>query len=450
MASKNIIQVSEFEKLYYNDAKPFKYKHWQSLCRYLDEQNKAEKKRIEYFRILNKGIQFTNFVGVIQADNLTIEILPKVDKRATTAANETIAELQKQDGAVSTDKAQWQKVLLQMLKECRLLKVHQVDFANLRLKSNSILDIYIELFLSEAESLIHRGLIKRYKKKEGNRTALKGQLLFQKQLAYNIVHRERFFVRYNEYSYDNIYNQIISKTLKLILLIDRCNAFSDRVGRLLVDFPEMSYCVVNKETYSKIEFDRKSEPYREALLISKMLLLNFRPDIAGGHENVMAILFDMNKLWEEFVFRRLKKEEEAFRITVSRQSSVSFWLKDKATSSKTVRPDIVINYTDANNQGKNLIIDTKWKTNDDMNPSDEDLKQMFVYNMFWKCEKSILLYPSTNHALSSGQYHSHIERKSMDSSCGIMAITVLDKESGLLTSCLGKDILQIVLSEGNE
>ncbi len=75
MVSKNVIRVSEFEKLYYDDTKPFKQKHWEALCRYLENVNRTEEKRIEYFRILNRGIQFTNFVGVIQAGNLTIEVL---------------------------------------------------------------------------------------------------------------------------------------------------------------------------------------------------------------------------------------------------------------------------------------------------------------------------------------------------------------------------------------
>lgn len=30
------------------------------------------------------------------------------------------------------------------------------------------------------------------------------------------------------------------------------------------------------------------------------------------------------------------------------------------------------------------------------NPSDDDLKQMFGYNLHWKAEKSLLLYPKTN------------------------------------------------------
>ena len=30
------------------------------------------------------------------------------------------------------------------------------------------------------------------------------------------------------------------------------------------------------------------------------------------------------------------------------------------------------------------------------NPSDDDLKQMFVYNLLWNAEKTLLLYPKIN------------------------------------------------------
>src|SRR5206468_400901 len=90
-------------------------------------------------------------------------------------------------------------------------------------------------------------------------------------------------------------------------------------------FPEVSSGNVNAETFIRLQFDRKTERYKEALLISKMLLLNYRPDITGGTENVIAILFDMNKLWEEWVYRRLKKEEQAFEIEVKGQQIKDFW-----------------------------------------------------------------------------------------------------------------------------
>ncbi|RYE57115.1 MAG: restriction endonuclease [Sphingobacteriales bacterium] len=436
MATKNVIRVSEFEKLYYDDSKPFKQKHWEALCKYLENINKKEERRVEYFRILNKGVQFTNYVGVIQAGNLTIEVLPKMDNESSTAANVSIEDLEL---GSSAEKQKWHRVLLQMLKECRLLRVNNVDYANLNLRSNSILDVYLELFLAETESLMHEGVLKKYRKNEGNQKALKGQLQFAKQIAYNSTHQEQFYVRYTEYNRNNIYNQLLFKTLRIIPMISNSSYLLDKVGRLQIDFPDVSSCNVNSETFSRLQFDRKTERYKEALLISKMLLLNYRPDITGGSENVIAILFDMNKLWEEWVFRRLKKEESIAGISVQRQQSADFWNSDLLNSPKKIRPDIVITTSQ-----ETIIIDTKWKIIDDLIPSDADLKQMFIYNLFWDSYRSILLYPGADKQVNHGNYTDYRDKSKQFTKCTVQTVNVLD-ENNCLRADFGGHLLENIL-----
>lgn len=428
MSSKNIIRVSEFEKLYYDDEKPFRQKHWEALCRYLEGVNRKEEKRIEYFRILSKGIQFTNFVGVIQAGNLTIEVLPKIDKGSTTAANQAISDLEMNEPETVKERAKWHGALLQMLKECRLLRVNHVDYAALNLRSNSILDIYLELFLAEAGSLLHEGLLKKYRNQEGNQTALKGQLQFSKQIAYNGTHQERFYVRYTGYNRNNIYNQLLYKTLQLIPRISSNAYLLDKVGRIQLDFPEVTYCAVNEETFNRLIFDRKTARYKEALLISKMLLLNYHPDITGGAENVIAILFDMNRLWEEWVYRRLKKEESNLGITVHRQQSADFWHSPLLSNPKSIRPDILIK---RKSPEQTIVVDTKWKIVDDLIPGDEDLKQMYVYNLFWDCYRSILLYPAQTNISNRGDYIDYRDKNKLFTQCVVQTVGVFDEQERL-------------------
>lgn len=424
MANKNTIRVAEFEKLYYDDAKPFREKHWLALCRYQEQQNKSEEKRIEYFRILNKGVQFTNYVGVIQAGNLTIEVLPKTDRHRTSAINDTVDKLEKSD---ADQRQSWHNVLLQMLKECRLLQVNHVDYASLNLKSNSILEVYIELFLAQTEKLLHEGLVKKYRKTEGNKLAMKGQLLFAKNIAYNLVHKERFYVRHTEYNRTNIFNQLLYKTLCLIPSITTNPFLSDKVNRLLLDFPEMPDCKATTATFDKLVYDRKTIRYKETLLISKMLLLNYRPDITGGSENVIAILFDMNELWEEFVYRRLARSAEE-GVTVARQNRKNFWYNTTDDFHKTVKPDIVIT-----KNSKTFILDTKWKIINDNRPGDDDLRQMFVYNLLWDAEQSILLYPGTHEKCDGSYLHFKLsesrrleEKEKHFNHCSLAFINVLE------------------------
>jgi 5-methylcytosine-specific restriction enzyme subunit McrC len=445
LANKNTIRVSEFEKLYYDNDKPFKEKHWQALCFYQEQQYKKGESGVEYFRILNKGVQFTNYVGVIQAGNLTIEVLPKTDKQKSTAANLSVSELEKSDNEASHAKQCWHNVLLQMLKECKLLQVNHVDYARLNLKSNSILEIYLELFLAEAEKLLHEGLIKKYKKIERNQLAMKGQLMFSKNISLNFVHDERFYVRYTEYNRDNIFNQILFKTLRLIPTLSSNPFLSDRVNRLLLDFPEMSDCRVTTDTFGKLIYDRKTQRYKQAILVSKMLLLNYRPDITGGSENVMAILFDMNELWEEFVYRQLVKGAKE-GVSVSRQNKKAFWYNQTINFHKQVRPDIVVT-----KEERKFILDTKWKIIDDNRPGDDDLKQMFVYNLLWDAEKSILLYPGNYRTCNGSYYHfnlSNSRRKSEDekffNSCSLAFIDLLDESGNLVSGKPFEELLKLL------
>lgn len=418
MLNKNVIQVFEHDRLTMHSDSRFTKKHLKALISFNDNNDN------KYFKVIRDGVRFSQYVGVIQAGNLTIEILPKADKNAITE---------------ESAKPLWHMVLLNMLKECRLLKIDHVEKAQLNLRSNSLLEIYLELFLTETEQLLREGLIKKYKPSEGNKTALKGRLHFGKNIAYNLVHQERFYVNYTEYSLHNVFNQLLLKTLHLIPKISNTPWFSDRVNRILLDFPELPDCKVSSATFEKLVFDRKTERYKEALLISKMLLLNYRPDISGGSENVIAILFDMNKLWEEFVYRRLKREETNFGVTVRRQQSADFWKQEMAFSSKKIRPDIVITQDD-----KTIIIDTKWKVMTDLIPDDGDLKQMFVYNLFWNCDRSILLYPAVNEISGYGDYHDFRREEPFYTQCSVETVNILDSEKSL-DKRLGQKIFETII-----
>ncbi len=375
--------------------------------------------KIEYFSLVRNGVKFKHYVGVIQAGDLTIEVLPKPD-----------AEQSNHDDSKET----WRGVLLTMLRECKYLKVEHVDKANLKLKSNSILDVYLELFLSEVEWLIRNGLVKKYTKCEGNILALKGRLDFSKNIAKNLTHKERFYTHYTRYSFDNIFNNILLEAIRIIPKISSNPHFADRVNRLILNFPEIPGCKVSEATFAKLSYDRKTESYKEAMLISKMLLLNFRPDISGGTENVVAIMFNMNRLWEEFIYRRLKREEGAFGINVSKQQPSDFW-KPVKEKSKTIRPDLVIKKPNTT-----IILDTKWKMLPEMIPSDSDLKQMFIYNLFWACDKSYLLYPANKSESGSGDYHCFNVPGNFKGQCGVEKILIL--ENGMLKPTLGAEIIE--------
>lgn len=377
-------------------------------------------KGVPYYDLVRGGVRFKNYVGVIQVGNTTIEVLPKIDKQ--TESDET-----------------WQNVLITMLRQSGMLKTEAPTSASLRLKSNSILDLYMELFLNECDYLLNRGLIKRYRKTEGNRTALKGSLMFNQHVSKNLVHKERFYVRHTVYDAQHQLNQILLKTIRLIHGISNASSLRSKVGSLLLRFPELPDIKVSDSLFNRLNHDRKSEHYKKAIDIARLLLLNYHPDISSGRNNVLALMFDMNDLWERWVLRRLQQKAPR-GWDVSGQERDEFWIPEKGRGSKkNIIPDIVITKPDKTK----IVVDTKWKLPQDLRPSDADLKQMFSYNRRFNSRHSILLYPGQHKDYKGSFFDSKYDTRK-NGLCEVKFLDVVN--AGILTDDNLEQLFKLELS----
>lgn len=393
-----IIQVFEHELLQVGEQ--FQQKHLKAFSKLNALHDDM------YFDLRYNGIKFKNFVGVIQVDGLTVEILPKID------ASETNEEL-------------WQSVLIEMLRTTKKLQVQKVGNANVSRQNIHLLDIYFEWFLNELELLIHNGLIKQYYKQTKNVKALKGKLEFAGHLRKNLIHKERFYTTHQIYDKDHLIHRILSKALYIIEDFTKGTYLYSRCKSVRLDFPEVKEIKVNKTTFSRVKKGRKTAPYATALEIARLIILNYAPNISAGDEKMLALLFDMNNLWEEYVLVKLKQEAASHEnVEVYGQQSREFW------QGITIRPDIVVKKGE-----EYFVIDTKWKNIQNFNPSTQDLRQMYVYNDYWKSVRAMLLYPAE--ASVPPDFKNFRQR---DHQCAVGRLNIL--ENGKLKSDIGKEILE--------
>lgn len=366
------IQVFEHESLKVNE-RGFTETHLQILGRFLGNNDEV---KFPYYSLIYKGVKFSQYVGVLCVGDLTIEVLPKADKS-------------------KPDYKCWHDNLIKMLDKVYKLDVKVPSSASQKIKTNSaILDVFIKHFLDEVDVLLNRGLVKCYHKEDGNRNAMKGKLLVNQQLRRNCVHKERFYVRYNTYDYEHVMNRILRQALAVVPQVTQNQHLFGRASSLLFAFPELQEIVVDTEMFEKLQFDRKTEDYRDAVALAKLLLLHYFPHGINGKEDVLALMFDMDKLWEEYVFVMLRRLlGNGFRV--KGQDRQSFWTSCSGNDPKlrTIRPDIVVR---RNNGTDTFILDTKWKCPNDGKPSDGDLHQIFVYQQLFKAQKVALIYPSTD------------------------------------------------------
>lgn len=391
------IQVFEYQTIHIGYEGVFEERHLQLLARYLEEQKEP------YYELRHRGVRFKQFVGVLQAGDLTIEVLPKLDKQSEQSM---------------------QPFLLHLLKVCHSLKTYNFQEAQLRTQRKNVLDLYVSLFLQEIEQLLHNGLIKQYRRKEGNLNALKGRLHFEKNLRRNLIHKERFYVSYQTYDQQHLLHQIIHEALSVLGSLSGYFTHTDRVQRNLLLWPEQPRLRVEEGLFERISFNRKTKPYQQAIHIARLILLNFHPDFRGGNSSVLALLFDMNKLFEQYVAIQFKKALRGTKYKVTTQTSKSFWKGDSRSPQK-IRPDIVIS-----NGEENWVIDTKWKLPQKQRPSDDDLRQLYVYGKYYNAKQTFLLYPSptTTHKVS-GEYQG---TEGAGQYCHLLFWPLLDEERSSL------------------
>jgi len=359
------IQVFEHGTLVVGEQ-GFTVSQFAALVRYNDRHGCA------FFNVGYNRLHFGSFVGVIQVGDLAIEILPKLDNTEGSDA-----------------KPKWQNALLQMLRQSGLLAVEAAPEADLHLGQSPLVDVYLDAFLTEVERLSHAGLVKRYRVSEGNLHKLKGRIQFAQHVRRNFLHRERMFTAHQVYDRDNVFNRILKCALGIVGNLAVRPSLASRAAASQLWFEQVADARVTADTFNRLGFDRNTERYRRALQLARFIILNYSPDLRGGHEHVIAILFDMNQLFERFILVQLHRAAPQFatrQLRVAGQVSKRFW------SSKTIRPDIVASFDDAA-ASRSVVLDTKWKVPRDGQPADDDLKQMFTYNLHIGARRSLLIYP---------------------------------------------------------
>jgi 5-methylcytosine-specific restriction enzyme subunit McrC len=369
----HIFRVLEHSILTIGDTQgdaTFTEAHWQALLRFHDTGAGRR-----YYDIRHRGIRFKHYVGVLQAGSLTIEVLPKADAVPGTAT------------PPGEDFDRWRRLLLQMLAEAGLLPVDTFNTALLHERENSLLDLYLALFLSEVEALLRRGLVKRYRQCEGQVKALKGTLLFGQHLARNVVHQERFYTRHQTYDPDHLPHRLLRQALLLLPTLTAVPSLRGRAARALLAWPELPAVRPRPTHFARLRYDRKTAPYRPALRIARLLLLRLSPDLRSGPQDLVALFFNMNHIWEAYLLRTIQRLAPA-GWEVSKPAKVVFWQADGGRQQSRMQPDILLKHPTHGT----IILDAKWKRPDGRH-AENDLRQLFAYAHHFEATQVRLLYP---------------------------------------------------------
>lgn len=326
-------------------------------------------------RGVGKIITARNYVGLITMnDGTVIEILPKI-----AGKNVTISDTK--------------RIFIEMLKTLKDITFKDFNVSNLKAERLSLLEIFIKMFLDEVSILTKQGLKASYIPIEDNEQFYKGKLLAPQNIKYNLVRKERFFVRYDDFSINRPENRLIKSTLLFLLKQTSDSRNRQNAARLLTFFDGVDYSASYEADFSKCVLDRSMTHYNKALSWCRIFLQGNSFTAFAGNEVALALLFPMEKIFESFVVAKIRKyikRETSIRTQDSRYS-----LFDSPTRAFALRPDIVLE-----SDQSTIVLDTKWKLLSDNarnnGISQSDMYQMYAYSKKYEADGIVLLYPHSD------------------------------------------------------
>ena len=352
------------------------------------EKFALENETEQYLKITTKKgygkvLQAQNYVGVIQTkDGTTIEILPKIQ---------------------NLDEEKSKEILIKMLKTLKNSPFKHFNSANLKVSKMPLLEIFISMFLEELSKLIQKGIKSDYLQKEENLNFLKGKLKISEQIKQNSVHKERFYVQFEEFSSNRVENRLIKTTLQYLYKKSKSNKNQQRIREFLFVFDEIQISHNIKIDFEKIKLNRQMKDYEQILLWCKTFLLENSFSAYKGDDLAYALLFDMNLLFESYVYDYLRKNG-SFK-NIKNQDKKHHLAYENEKGKFALKPDIVID------DGK-IIVDTKWKIlsldKSNQGISQSDMYQLYAYGTKYEnCEKLYLIYPKDE--VEKGNFYNYFK-----------------------------------------
>ncbi len=399
----------EHQQLRINDTVQgvcFEKQHWEALLRLQEKQYQP------FYKIVHQGVQFTSYVGLLVLPSLVIEILPKTDEYVDTPGI-------------------WRNWLLEMLLACEKIPPCAAPANPLQTHAYSLHDFWLHQFLAEVETLLQMGLMKKYQVTEGPLPSLRGTLLFSKNIRQRLVHQEKFYTRHMTYDALHYFHRIIGKALDQVAREASRAALREKARSLQTYFPHAAEYEAVQTVRKKIRYDRQSRRYQPAMELAHLILSYLSPLLKTGEHTGRALLFDMNQLYEVFVYKQLHKAALKKNLPLHKQVSTPFWARS------SLRPDMVL-YTAG---GEKIILDTKWKLLFSNQPADEDLKQIYIYNHYFQAKRGILLYPKVTSQVSFRK--AFLQPTDQTLYCEVLFVEVLNKQQRLNTA-LGDQLLEQV------
>ena len=358
-----------------DDAEQDDLKHF--MLEDLAEGGDGDMRPVLAFR--NGRLHARNHVGIVETRHGTVvEILPKVEFASGDA------------GVPET-----RRVFLKMLRAYRALRFAQFNQASIEaLRQFNMLNVFVRLFLDDLLRLTQRGLARRYQGVEDNLPRLRGRIQFAQHIRQNAANGARFYVGFDEFTADRPVNRLIHETIHRLRAIAHPD-HQQLLHQLRICFADVPRSTRPEADWQRHRIDRSMSHYETVMAWVGLFLFNHGlATFAGEHVN-RALLFPMEKVFEDFVVDAFQLHRRQYQVRA--QAPQQPFAKICGRGAFKVKPDIAL----MRNGEVRFVLDAKWKAIDGKaadpkhDIAQSDIYQLYSYGRKFGCRTVALIYPRT-------------------------------------------------------
>ena len=366
---------------------------------------------------IGEAIQACNYVGIIELnDGTQIEILPKI-------------------GFDTYEKDR--QVFLRMLSYLGSdVSFRALDAAHVSSKHTTLFEIFVGMFLAETSDLVRSGLRSAYTSVKSEESFVRGKIDFTRESRSNPAHAERLNLIHDEFGLDRPENRLIKSTLLYLRRASRSTGNTRIATRLLSAFDEASESHNVDADLAHCSNDRTTKRYDMLIAWCRVFLKHQSFTMFRGNSIATALLFPMEKVFEDYVGKMLRRLNAGRIARIDLQANTELLFEG---NNVRLRPDILCEL----HGGRHVVLDTKWKrASSTRDISTADLHQMYAYGRRY-CEGDearhvLLLYPWHEKAPTKGlaQTWHHYSKDNVQ--VDVFFVDLVDKNTNL------KELLELV------
>jgi 5-methylcytosine-specific restriction enzyme subunit McrC len=250
-------------------------------------------------------------------------------------------------------------------------------------------------FVHHAEVALQRGVLQGYVRREDALHTVRGRIRTADQLTRHFGLFLPLEVTFDEFTPDIPENRILRTALQRVSTIPRVPLPTVRAARHLAGRLEGVSLLATGTEIPAVLFTRLNERYRSALVLGGLILSGHALSFRRGPTSATGFIFDMNKVFEDFVTAALTSAFSGIRVRLEPQRTTHL----DRLGSIPMRPDL----TWYMNRSPVGVADIKYKSLATADLPNADVYQALAYAVGHRLQAAHLIYGAGNETAAT--YH---------------------------------------------